>query len=242
MRGKKSSNKEKIFISVVVPAYNEEKNIGRCLASLQKQSFSESNYEIFVVINASTDKTGQIAKKMGVKVVFEPKKGVVFALKKGFSQARGEIIAITDADTIVNPDWLKNIIQTFKKDAKITSVGGRTIFRPRSFLSVLAEPVMNLGCCLLKIANGANAVLKNEDYRKIGGLNKKINLNWEAELFLRAKKQGKFVFLWHNPVISSSRHFHGREGLKYCLTGPINAIALLLFKKPVFYHFKSVRE
>lgn len=242
-----------ILISVIVPAYNEEKMIASCLASLQKQSFPKlnhtapyslynSNYEIIVVDNASTDKTGEIAKKMRVKVVLEPQKGVVFTLKRGFANAKGEIVAMTDADTIVNQDWLKNIVQTFKKDTRVTSVGGRTIFRPRSFLSVLAEPVMNLGCYLLKIANGANAALKNEDYREIGGLNEKINLNWEAELFLRAKKQGKFVFLWHNPVITSSRHFYGREGLKYCLTGLINAISLLLFKKPVFYHFKSIRD
>jgi len=227
---------------VVVPAYNEEKLIASCLASLQKQSFSKTNYEIIVVDNHSTDRTADIAREMGVKVFLEPQRGVVFALKRGFAEARGKVVAMTDADTIVNRDWVKNIAQTFEKDVKITSVGGQTIFRPKTFLSVLAEPLMNFGCRFLKIASGANAALKIEDYHKIGGLNEKINLNWEAELASRIREQGKFIFLRDNLVVTSSRHFHGLEGLGYCLTGPINAFSFLLFKKPVFYRFKNVRN
>ncbi len=90
---------KKTLISVVVPAFNEEKFIGRCLEALKRQDFSEK-YEIIVVDNNSTDKTAQIAKRMGVKVVSEKKQGDVFALRKGCSEAQGEIIAITDAETL----------------------------------------------------------------------------------------------------------------------------------------------
>ena len=234
--------REKFLISIIIPAYNEEKNIGQCLQSLKNQNFPADDYEIIVINNVSTDKTGEIAKKMGVKVIFESKKGVAFALKKGFDEAQGKIVAMTDADTAVNPNWLKNMTEAFKKDQEVTSIGGRTFFRPRTFLSVIAEPFLNLGCFFFKIANGANAALENKFYHKIGGLNGEINLNWEADLALRAKKHGKFIFLWNNPVVTSSRHFHGLEGIKYCLAGPLNAISLLLFKKPFFYYFKYYRD
>lgn len=257
MKGKKSSsknlspvatepcfwrNKEKILVSVVVPAYNEEKLIASCLASLQKQSFSKTNYEIIVVDNHSTDKTGEIAKKMGVKVIFEPKKGVVFALEKGFSQTQGEIISFTDADTMVNKDWLKNIYQAFQNNPGLVFVGGRTIFRPRRVLSYPAEMVINFGCWLAKVSNGVNAAVRKDVYQKIGGLNEKINFNWENDLSLRAKKEGRVFFLWHNPVTTSSRHFRGVAGIRYCLKGIINGIYLILFKKTIFFHFGDVRD
>ncbi len=241
MKEKKLLSKQKILISVVVPAYNEEKLLTSCLKTLKKQNFPALNYEIILVNNASTDKTAEIGKKLGVKVVFEPKKGLTFALKRGFSQAKGEIIAITDADTIVNPDWLKNIFSVFQKNSDIVLVGGRTIFKPVTVLSFLAERVINFGCCFLKMANGANMALRRKVYEKLG-LNESISFNWENDLSLRAKKEGKIYFLWDNPVITSSRHFKGKEGIRYCLKGLINGICVCLLKKTVFYHFDDVRE
>lgn len=235
------SNKEKIFISVVVPAYNEERLIATCITSLQKQTFPKANYEVIVIDNHSTDKTGEIAQKMGAKVIFEPKKGVAFALKKGFSQAKGEMIAVTDADTIVNSDWLRNIYHTFRKYPDIVLLGGRTIFRPRRVLTSLAEMVINLSCRFFKMSNGANMAIRKDVYEKIR-LNEKISFNWENDLSLRAKKEGKLAFLWHNPVVTSSRHFKGIEGIKYSLEGLINGISVLLFKKTLFFHFGDVRD
>jgi cellulose synthase/poly-beta-1,6-N-acetylglucosamine synthase-like glycosyltransferase len=242
MREKRLSSKEKILVSVVVPAYNEEKLIASCLMALKNQNFPQQNYEIIMVNNASTDKTGEIAQKLNVRVIFQPKKGVVFALKKGFSQARGEIISFTDADTMVNKDWLKNIYRAFQKDPGLVFVGGRTIFRPRKVLSYPAEMVINFGCWLAKVSNGVNAAIRKDVYQKIGGLNEKINFNWENDLSVRARKEGKVFFLWHNPVITSSRHFKGVEGIRYCLKGIINGIYLILFKKTIFYNFGDVRD
>ena len=60
-------------ISVVIPAFNEEKYLPACLEALKKQTFK--NYELIVVDNNSTDKTAQIAKKFGARVVKEKKQG-----------------------------------------------------------------------------------------------------------------------------------------------------------------------
>lgn len=234
--------KKNFLISVIVPAYNEEKNIGQCLDALKKQDFSHSNYEIIVVDNASTDKTGGIAKKMGVNVVFEPKKGIVFAFKKGINVARGDIVAFTDADTIVNKNWLSKIYRAFQSSPSLVAVGGRTIFRPITILSCLAEPLINLGCWSIRMFNGCNGAIKKAAYQKIGGVNEKINFNWENDLSLRIKSEGRFIFLWFNPVVTSSRHFKGLEGIKYSLKGLINGACLLLFKKTIFFHFGDVRE
>jgi glycosyltransferase involved in cell wall biosynthesis len=68
---------KKTLISIIVPAYNEEKLIGLCLSSLENQDFNKRDYEVIVINNASTDNTTQIVQKFGVKLVNEPKKGVV---------------------------------------------------------------------------------------------------------------------------------------------------------------------
>lgn len=233
--------KKPALISVVVPVYNEEKHLGRCLAALKKQTFPKSDYEIIVVNNRSTDKTGLIAKKAGVKVVFEKKRAYVFALRAGCSQAKGEIIAITDADALVPVGWLKKLFQAYKKHPQAVGVGGRAIFRPRNWLSVINEPVWNFMGRFFKQAPGFNLSIKRKIYERIGGFRKEVNFDTDFDLCFRAKKEGPFIFLWDNPVISSSRHFQGLEGIVYCLKGTLNIFCLVLFKKPLFFDFGEVR-
>jgi glycosyltransferase involved in cell wall biosynthesis len=231
-----------ILISVVVPAFNEEKVIGRCLKALKNQSFPQSQSEIIVVDNNSTDKTAQIARKLGARVVLEKKKGYVFALRKGCSQVKGEIIAITDADAQVHPDWLEKIFQAYKENPQAVGVGGRVLFRPRTWLSIINEPIWNLGGWLFKQPPGFNLSFKKEIYQKIGGFREEVNFDTDFDLCFRAKKEGSFVFLWDNPVVSSSRHFQGLKGMLYCLKGSLNIAWLVFLKKPLFFEFGEVRE
>lgn len=112
-------------ISIVIPAYNEEKYIENCLKSLKNQE--EKADEIIVVDNRSTDKTSQICKKYTVKIIFEEKKGMAHARNKGFNSAKYEILARCDADTILPKDWIKRIKENFKK-YKIDALTGPCFF------------------------------------------------------------------------------------------------------------------
>jgi len=112
-------------ISVVIPAYNEEKYIDSCLDSLFKQT--EPADEIIVVNNNSTDKTVAIAQKYPVKIIKEAKQGISYARNAGFNAAEHEIIARVDADTIVSNNWIKKIKTNFK-DQKIDALTGTLIF------------------------------------------------------------------------------------------------------------------
>jgi len=112
-------------VSVVIPVYNEEKYIERCLESLQNQQ--EKADEIIIVNNNSTDKTYDLAKKYPVTIIREPIQGITFARNRGFNTARGDIIARSDADTIIPSDWIKKIKANFQKN-KIDALGGTCIF------------------------------------------------------------------------------------------------------------------
>lgn len=118
-------------ISVVIPAYNEEKRIGACLTSIYHQT--ELPSEVIVVDNNSTDKTAEIAKRMGATVVSETKQGITFARNAGFNAAHGDVIARTDADTIVSRDWIEKINKHFEKDPMLDAISGPAVFGLRVF-------------------------------------------------------------------------------------------------------------
>lgn len=230
------------LISVIVPVYNEEKFIVSCLTNLINQDFNKNNYEIIVIDNASTDNTAKIAKKFKVNLIYEEKKGYNFAVIRGFLEAKGEIIAITDADTEVPVDWLTKIYKAFKENPEVVMVCGRSIIRPKIFLSCISEFFINLGGgIIMKISPSYNLAIRRDVYFSIGGINKNLEFNLDTDLCFRAKRKGKTVFLWNNPVVTSSRHYKGIEGIKYCFKGIINIISLRITKKTFFRKMADIR-
>lgn len=118
-------------ISVVIPSFNEEKRIEACLHSIFHQSLLP--FEVIVVDNNSTDRTAEIAKSMGATVITEKKQGITFARNAGFDAATGEVIARTDADTIVARDWIERINKHFEKDSELDAISGPAVFGLRVF-------------------------------------------------------------------------------------------------------------
>lgn len=95
-------------ISLVIPAYNEERHLADCLEAALAQTVPF--YEIIVVDNASTDDTAKVARRFkGVRVVHESQRGIAPARNAGFNAARGDIIARIDADTQLPRGWAAHI-------------------------------------------------------------------------------------------------------------------------------------
>lgn len=162
-------------ISVVIPAYNEEKYLKQCLASLTKQD--EKPDEIIVIDNNSTDKTTAVAKKFGVKVVKELRQGISHARNRGFDEAKYEIIARCDADTIVPSSWIKRIKADFGKkkrpDALLGSVefydlDSMTIFQPH-VVTMVYKFYLGTMKKLMKHypLNGPNMVITKDIWKKV---------------------------------------------------------------------------
>ncbi len=103
-------------ISVIVITYNEEANIADCLSSLVALDYPKSAYEILVV-DASDDRTAEIAASFsGVTVHTAPERGFAVQRNYGIQQAKHGLIAFTDADCLVPPQWLHQIQQKLTPD------------------------------------------------------------------------------------------------------------------------------
>ncbi|HLB69694.1 MAG: glycosyltransferase [Candidatus Methanoperedens sp.] len=101
------------MISVIIPAYNEEASITACLQSLCNQTLPRDEYEIIVVDGNSKDSTRELAGEYADEVFIQASKKVGGARNDGILRARGEIVATTDADCIIPPEWLEVIKNDF---------------------------------------------------------------------------------------------------------------------------------
>jgi cellulose synthase/poly-beta-1,6-N-acetylglucosamine synthase-like glycosyltransferase len=111
-------------LSILIPAYNEEKVLYKAIESALEASYP--NKEIIVIDDGSTDRTHQIAQSFyesGVKVIHRPNGGKSIALNHGLLFARGEIIVIVDADSLVGKNTLVELVQPFQ-DPEVVSVAG----------------------------------------------------------------------------------------------------------------------
>lgn len=198
------------LISVVIPAFNEERLIRNCLDQIKKQSFS--NFELIVVDNNSTDATATIAKEYGAKVIFEKKRGNTFALNTGMLNADCEIIAVTDADTKPDENWLKEIAKIFS-DQNVSAMTGSAqvdIKSPllRSFCGAMYDVFIKINFMLQKPhLSGFNLAVRKRDFILTGGLNLNFKMSSDVDLGLRIKKYGKVVFVRQAIVKTSSRRW-----------------------------------
>ena len=125
-------------VTVVVPVRNRELTIQSLLDSLQKLDYDRNKVEVIVVDGNSTDKTQEIVKKYPVKLVVEKRKGLNLARNTGIKCSKGEIVAFTDSDCIVPPNWITKIVENFK-DPQVSCVGGSAKALDNDFISQYAD-------------------------------------------------------------------------------------------------------
>ena len=111
-----NSNLSNLFVSVIIPVYNDSERLKLCLEALENQTYSKDLYEVIVVDNASEEDIKSIVGQFSqAKYTYESQSGSYVARNKGISIARGEILAFTDSDCIPASDWIeKGVANLFK--------------------------------------------------------------------------------------------------------------------------------
>jgi glycosyltransferase involved in cell wall biosynthesis len=105
-------------VSLVIPAYNEEENIAPTLAAVPVAALRDAGYdvEVLVVDNASTDRTGEVARAHGARVIVQPVRGYGNAYKAGFANCTGDVIATGDADLTYPWHVVPEVISRLRAD------------------------------------------------------------------------------------------------------------------------------
>ena len=101
-------------VTFVIPVFNDEKNIARCLRSLQNLRFPDQEYEVLIVDNGSMDRTHHIIREMGFPFRVIDKVHVSVLRNRGAAMAQGDYLAFVDSDVELSPQWLVNSLEAFK--------------------------------------------------------------------------------------------------------------------------------
>ncbi len=224
------------MISVVIPVYNEANGIHRCLEAFTRQTYP-GPFELIVIDNGSTDGSHErigaffkVHPRLQGRLVHEPRRGVARASQTGFEAARYEIIARTDADTIVDERWLEAIVRRFE-DPNVMALCGRVSFYEPHWIQ--------RALCLERLIAfhqrvhvwirrphfwGFNFAVRRKLFERVGGFNTELRLGEDLELGLRlgrALKSGeRIVYAPEAKVYSSSRRYGlHREWLRYTIEG-----------------------
>jgi len=221
-------------VSVVVPTYNEEKYLPRALEGLLSQK-ADFDYEVIVSDGHSTDSTVAIAKEMGARVVFEPKRTIAAGRQAGFMSAHGKILASSSADVYVKSDWLAKLVAPIRKGPHVASAGpvipkdGNLLEHAfaKGLLTPVARGLSRIG---IPYVAADNMAIRADIFRKIGGFDTDMVTAEDTYLVKKARKYGKFKFVKDAPVYISMRRvrewgypkyllYHGSNFFKYHLTG-----------------------
>lgn len=232
-------------ISVVIPAYNEEKLLGKTLESVLAQDYHD--FELIIADNNSTDQTGEVAQSYGAIVVVAKEKGVAHARQKGFEAAKGEIIVSTDGDTMVPPNWLSSIMTAFEKDPKLVAYGGVGILYSGTMGSIRAskylyypfrifDELLSGGWNLM----GSNMAIKKSAFQKVGGFATDLAMEEDNDLSRKLRKIGKVTLDPHLVVMVSGRKF--QKGLwRGIQPYVVSTFQRLFLRKTKFTKFPDVR-
>ncbi|OPY70061.1 MAG: putative glycosyltransferase EpsJ [Syntrophorhabdaceae bacterium PtaU1.Bin034] len=242
-------------LSFVIPAYNEEACLDKCLKSIIDEiERSGYNAEIVVVNNASTDRTGEIARSYpSITVVDEPQKGLVKARQAGYRAATGDLIANTDADNMLPAGWLEKVFREFSADQRLVALSGPLVYYDLSPLFKLQTTLFyGLGYLtylfnhfLLKkggMLQGGNFVVRRTALDAIGGYNTDIDFYGEdTDIARRMQKAGRIKFTFLLPMYSSGRRV-AKEGLFATgLRYAVNYFWILIFKRPFTTRSTDIR-
>lgn len=224
-------------LSVIIPAYNEEKHIGKCISSVKSQD-KKIEHEI-IVSCSGTDNTAYIAKKAGAKTVFGPKKGPAFGRNIGAKKAKGKYLLFIDADSTIDKNVFSALSDGMRdgRNAVFLAMlkqdkGGRAgniIFK--AFNAINGFLIRR--ACRLAVCTGSFICIRKDVFRKIGGFNSGFSLSEDRDLVIKALKYGKPSVLKGACVKVSTRRVRKYGWPKFLLLHFYSHVFYTIFKRSI---------
>ena len=225
-------------VSVVICTRDRPEQLEKCLRSLQ--SLSQPTQEIIVVDNApATEATKEVVAKIpGVRYILEPRPGLSAARNTGIRHSTGTIIAFTDDDVAVHPDWIRRIQQGFE-NPQVMAVTGLVLpgeletesqltfqtghgnfswgYRKRIFDQQFFESIQPLGVPVWRIGAGANMAFRRQIFEQVGNFDERLGAgasgcSEDSEFWYRVLAEGWLCRYEPTAVVF---HYHRKELERY---------------------------
>lgn len=242
-----SEKEEFPFVSVIIPAYNEEKRIANAIEAVLRQTYPRERMEIIIVDDGSTDKTCEIVFRYPVKLIRHNKnRGDSASRNTGAKNAMGEIIATTDADDEVDENWLINIAKHYS-ETNVGSVIGSShiVYNEENWQQrIIAELFicMRGSDAVKSIYNakdrvGSNKSMgSNQSFRKsvffeIGGYDMGLTAGMEQDIVWRVEIAGYKSAFERNAVVHIFPRNNFKKYIKYAYLRGKGGI-IIYFKHP----------
>lgn len=213
-------------VSVIVPAYNEEKIIGKSINSLLTLDYPKDKLEIIVVNDGSTDNTRSICEGFGEKIKFinldENSGNKAVPLNIGLKIAKGEIIACLDADSIVESVTLKKMLPYFAEDNVAAVTPALKVYKPQNLLqkmqwfeylfAIFLRKAMSMIDCIY-VTPGPFSLFKRDVIIKLGGFDEH-NITEDMEIALRLQANNYIIKNAINAYVYTITPFNLKEFFK----------------------------
>lgn len=199
----------KVKVSVIIPVYNEEKYIGRCIDSLLAQTFPLSKMEILIIDGGSNDNTTQIIKsynKDEIKILHNPKKMVTYALNIGIDNSRGDYIIRMDAHAQYATNYIERCV-FYLDNIDADNVGGVAVTRGEGFIgkanAELLSSRFGVGNSQFRVNSDKDGYVdtvpfgafRREIFQKIGKFNEDFPRSEDNDFNSRIRENGGKVYL-----------------------------------------------
>jgi len=232
--------------SVIIPAYNEEVLLGSTLDALrQAMAAIALQGEIIVTDNNSTDRTAEIAKTAGARVVFEPVNQISRARNTGARHAQGRSLVFIDADTVVSHELLQAALGNL--DTGSCCGGGAAVAMEGDIgrAARLTVAYWNAISIFFRLAAGCFVYCRRDDFEACGGFSEKFYATEEVWLSMALKRIGrktkrKFIIIREPKAVTSSRKLAWFSTGHHLLLLTILAFFpyLMRFKRVAWYWYK----
>lgn len=195
-------------LSIIVPAFNEERLIAGTLDHLKAgiEVFERRGWsgELIVCDNNSTDRTAEIARAAGARVVFEPVNQISRARNAGAKAASGDWLVFVDADSSPAPALFEDVLEVIRGGKSVG--GGATVTVARGPLALQVWVALwNATSRLLGWAAGSFMFCEAAAFRAVGGFSEELFAAEEIDLSRRLKRRGRCVILHRHPLVTSGR-------------------------------------